>query len=78
MFDAWKQGKLIMEDGKKPNGVISKIPQRDITRNDVNRTISLRDCNMMKLANAILTKEVIIKSNKLFGEQQCEEMSLQD
>ena len=31
VFDAWEQGKLIMEDSKKPDGVIPKIPQRDIT-----------------------------------------------
>ena len=78
MFDAWKQGKLIMEDGKKPDGVIPKIPQQDIMRHDVDRTIGLHDCDMMKLADAILTKEVRIKSNKLPGEQQREGVSLQD
>ena len=74
----WEQGKLIMEDGKKPNGVIPKIPQQDITRHDVDRTIGLCDCDMMKLADAILAKEVSIKSNKLPGEQQQEGVSLQD
>ena len=54
-----------MEDGKKPNGVIPKIPQRDIMQNDVDRTIGLRDFKMMKLADAILAKEVRIKGNKL-------------
>ena len=56
-----------MENGKKPDGVIPKIPQRDITQNDVDRTIGLRDSEMMKLADAILTKEVSIKGNKLPG-----------
>ena len=69
---------MIMEDGKKPNGVIPKIPQRDIMWHDVDRTINLHDCNMMKLEDAILTKEVSIKSNKLPGEQQHEGASLQD
>ena len=67
-----------MEDEKKPDGVIPKIPQRDITRHGVDQTIGLRNCNMMKLADAIFTKEVSIKSNKLPGEQQCEGVSLQD
>ena len=78
MFDAWKQGKLIMEDGKKPDGVISKIPQRDITLNDVDRTIGLRDSEMMKLADAILAKEVSIKSNKLLSAQQREGVTLNE
>ena len=78
MFDAWEQGKLIMEDSKKPDKVIPKIPQWDITRHDIDRTIGLCDCNMMKLADAILTKEINIKSNKLPGEQQCEGVSLLD
>ena len=68
MFDAWEQGKLIMEDGRIPDGVIPKTPQRDITRHNVDRTIGPRDCDMMKLADAILAKEVSIKSNKLLGE----------
>ena len=67
-----------MEDGKKPDRVIPKIPQRNIMRHDVDRTIGLRDCDMMKLADAILAKEVSIKSNKLPGEQQHEGVSLQD
>ena len=66
-----------MVDGKKPDGVIPKIPQRDITQNDVtqndvtqndvDRTIGLRDSEMLKLADAILAKEVSIKGNKLSG-----------
>ena len=56
-----------MEDSKKPDGVIPKIPQRDIKQNNVDRTIGLRDSEMMKLADAILAKEVSIKSNKLPG-----------
>ena len=65
-----------MEDGKKPNGVIPKIPQRDITQNDVDRTIGLRDSKMMKLADAILAKEVSIKGNKLPSAQQREGVTL--
>ena len=67
-----------MEDGKKLDRVIPKIPQRDITQNDVDRTINLRNCDMMKLEDAILAKEVSIKSNKLLSKQQCEGVSLQD
>ena len=78
MFDAWKQGKLIMEDGKKPNRIIPKIPQRDITQNDIDRTIGLRDSEMIKLADAILAKEVSIKGNKLPGAQQREGVTLQE
>ena len=78
MFVAWEQGKLIMEDGRKPNGNIPKIPHRDIMRHDVDQTIGLHDCNMMKLADAILAKEVSIKSNRLPGEQQREGVTLQD
>ena len=65
VFDAWEQGKLIMEDGKKPDGVIPNIPQRDIMQNDIDRTIRLCDSEMLKLADAILAKEVSIKGNKL-------------
>ena len=61
-----------MEDGKKPDRVIPKIPQRDIMQNDVDRTIGLRDSEMMKLAATILAKEVSIKGNKLPGAQQRE------
>ena len=71
VFDAWEQGKLILEDGKKPDGVIPKIPQ-----NDVDQTIGRRDCEMMKLADAILAKEVSIKGNKLLGAQQQEGVTL--
>ena len=71
VFDTWEQGKLIMEDSKKPDGVIPKIQQRDITQNDVDWTIGVRDSEMMKLADAILAKEVSIKGNKL-PSAQCE------
>ena len=67
-----------MEDGKKPDGVIPKIPQRDITQNDVDRTIGLRDSEMLKLADAILAKEVSIKGKKLPGAQQKEGVTLQE
>ena len=67
-----------MEDGKKPDRCIPKIPQQDITLNDLDRTIELHDCDMMKLTDAILAKEVSIKSNKLPGAQQCEGVFLQD
>ena len=78
MFDVWEQGKLIMEDGIKPNRVIPKIPQRDITQKDVDQTIGLRDCKMMKLVDVIFAKEVSIKGNKLLGAQQRERVTLQD
>ena len=78
VFDAWEQGKLIMEDDKKPAGVIPKIPQRDITQNNVDRTIGLRDSEMMKLMDAILAKEVSIKGIKLPGAQQREGVILQE
>ena len=48
---------------------IAKIPQRDITQNNIDRTIGLRNSKMMKLADAILAKEVSIKGNKLPGAQ---------
>ena len=67
-----------MEDGKKPDGVIPKVPQRDITQNDVDWTIGLRDSEMMKLADAILAKEMSIKGNKLPGAQQREGVTLQE
>ena len=67
-----------MEDGKKPDGVMPKIPQRDIMQNDVDQTIGLRDSEMMKLADAILSKEVSIKDNKLSGAQQREGVTLQE
>ena len=75
---AWEQGRLIAEDGKKPDGNISKISQQDITRHNVDRSIGLRDCDMMKLADAILANEVSIKSNKLSDDQQREGVTLQD
>ena len=56
-----------MEDKKKPDECISKIPQRNITTNDVDCTIGLRDSNMMKLAESILAKEVSFKSSKVGG-----------
>ena len=67
-----------MEDGKKPDGVIPKIPQRNITQNDIDRTIGLRDSKMMKLADAILAREVSIKDNKLLSAQQREGVTLQE
>ena len=67
-----------MEDGRKLDENIPKIPQQDIMRHDVDRTIGLRDYDMMKLADAILAKGVSIKSNKLPGEQQREGVTLQD
>ena len=68
MFLAWEQGRLIGKDGRKLDGNIPKIPQRDITRHDVDRIIGLRNCDMMKLADAILANEVSVKSNKIPGE----------
>ena len=67
-----------MEDSRKPDGNIPKIPQWDITWHDVDQTIGLYDCGMMKLADAVLAKEVSIKSNKLLVEQQREGVTLHD
>ena len=67
VFDAWEQGKLIGEDGKKSDGCIPKIPNREITANDVDGTVGLCDSEMLMLVDAILAKEVSIKSNKIFG-----------
>ena len=58
-----------MDDRKKLDGCIPKIPTRDITMNDVDRTVSLRDLEMMKLVDVILTKEISVKSNKISGGQ---------
>ena len=76
VFDAWEQGKLIGEDGKKPDGCIPKIPNRKITSNDVDKTVGLRDSEMLMLADAILVKMVSIKSNKLSSGQQRKGISL--
>ena len=67
-----------MKDGKKPDKVIPKIPQRDIMLNDVDRTIGLLDSEMMKLADAILANKVSIKGNKLPGAQQREGVILNE
>ena len=67
-----------MEDGKKPDGCIPKIPQRNTSLNDIDQTIGLRDSDMMKLADTILVKEISIKSNKLSGRQQRKGISLQN
>ena len=69
VFDAWEKQKLIMEDGKKLDWCISKILTRDITMNNVDRTVGLRDSNIVKLAITILAKKVSIKSNKLSSGQ---------
>ena len=58
-----------MVDEKKPDGCSPKIPTRNITMNNVDKTVGLCDSEMMKLADAILTKEVSIKSNKISGGQ---------
>ena len=78
VFVAWKQGRLIGEDGRKLDENSPKIPQRDIMCHDVDRTIGLHDCDMMKLADAILANEVRVKSNKILGEQQREGVTLHD
>ena len=46
--------------------------------NDVDWTIDLCNCDKMKLTDAILAKEISIKSSKLPGVQQREGVSLQD
>jgi hypothetical protein len=66
VFDAWELGKLIGEDGKKPAN-IPKPPRLDIIMNDVDRTIGLRDSELLLLVEAILKNEVSVKSNKIAG-----------
>ena len=44
----------------------------------VSNALNIQVRDMMKLADAILAKEVSIKSNKLPGEQQREGVTLQD
>lgn len=65
VFDAWEQGKLIMEDGRKYDGVISKILLRDITMNNMDRMIELHDNDLREFTKAILSNEVSIKSSKV-------------
>jgi hypothetical protein len=69
VFDAWEQGKLIGEDGKR-HANIPKPLQLDITMNDVNRTIGLRDSELLLLAEAILRNEVSVRSNKIAGQRE--------
>jgi hypothetical protein len=69
VFDAWELGKLIGEDGKRPAN-IPKPPRLDITMNDVDRTIGLRDSELLLLAEAILKNEVSMKSNKIAGQRE--------
>ena len=67
-----------MEDRKKLDKCIPKIPQRDITINNMDQTINLLDSDMMKLAEAIVAKEISIKSSKVGAEQEREGITLQD
>jgi hypothetical protein len=67
VFDAWELGKLIGEDGKKPEN-IPEVPRLDITMNDVNRTIRLRDLELFILAEVILKNDVSVKNNKILGQ----------
>jgi hypothetical protein len=69
VFDAWELGKLIGEDGKRPPNN-SKHPCLDIIINDVDRTIGLRDSELLLLAEAILRNEVFVKSNKIAGQRE--------
>ena len=64
VFDAWKLGKLVGEDGKRPAN-IPKPPHLDITMNDVDWTIGLWDSELLLLEEAILKNEVSVKSNKI-------------
>jgi hypothetical protein len=69
VFDTWEQGKLIGEDGKRPAN-IPKPPRLDITMNDVDRMIGLRDSELLILAEAILKNEVSVKNNKIAGQRE--------
>ena len=64
VFNAWELGKLVGEDGKRPTN-IPKSHRLDITMNNVNETIGLRDSELLFLAEAILKNEVSVKSNKI-------------
>ena len=75
VFEAWELGKLVGEDGKRPAN-IPKPPRSEITMNDVDRTIGLRDSELLLLAEAILRNEVSVKSNKLATQR--ETMTLND
>jgi hypothetical protein len=46
VFDAWKQGELIGEDGKDPT-IIPRLPQAHITKMNVAPTLGLRDSNLV-------------------------------
>jgi hypothetical protein len=72
VFDAWELEKLIGEDGKK----LENIPKvtlisfcLDITINDVNWTIGLRDLELFLLVEVIWENEVTINSNKILCQQ---------
>lgn len=69
VFQAWELGKLVGEDGKRPAN-IPKPPRSEITMNDVDRTIGLRDSELFLLAEAILRNEVSVKSNKLATQRE--------
>jgi hypothetical protein len=69
VFDSWELGKLIGEDGKRPAN-IPKPPCLDITMNDVNQMIGLRDSELLFLAEAILKNEVSVKNNKIPGQRE--------
>jgi hypothetical protein len=47
-----------------------ETPRLDITMNDVDRTIGLRDSELLLLAEAILRNEVSMKRNKIAGQRE--------
>jgi hypothetical protein len=62
VFDAWKRGELIGEDGKDPT-IIPWLPWAHITKTDIAPTLSLRDSDLVLLAKEILENKICIKTN---------------
>lgn len=60
VFDRWEEGHLVDQEGNRP-GPIPKPPQTDITKADLERTIGLRNSEMMMLADEVLANRVKIK-----------------
>ena len=60
VFNAWEEGRIIGEDGLKP-GFPLKPARRDITLNDMQYVIGLRDHECKRLAKEVLDLKVYVK-----------------
>jgi hypothetical protein len=60
---------LIGENGRKSEN-IPKVFHLNITINNIDWTIKLRDLELYMLTEAILANELLIKSNKILGQQK--------